>query len=566
MVRPLRTRRGGVVTPTHHKTKYYFIPPCLFSRRQPARVLATAQRASPPCPTARRASSTPLLTAAEEAKLRGLVSQLASLEEAGRAAQLRSWLAYPINRGLAQSNATTGWKCMWRYGIAQCAVLYLPRGDPMPAKLTGAAQEWAVRAVERTTGLTVRQEALNPSAVDRSNVLLRVQPACRQYDLISRTCGTPLDLPSNSTEPLVHAVWLRNGVVVRGVVGSDPRGVWLDEHTLLALYSHWATLWRDGQLASQLPKHALVVMVAQNLSDPHSAAVPLWLDGLKQAAWEKNWAPFRYGERVLLSYQLAPRHMVLACEWSNGRCTLAHNASSQGVFDARKDSAVLGARIRPRLTSPAVLVRGVNVGVGHYRLVDSTYLHFFFSFASEPPFEVLQASQTFRLRSRARDSVRDGVQFVSGVYLQGETEQLVMTYGVGDRVAYQTSLRVDEVFRMLTDRGDGSERYRYCAAAHDSGRHSIYSCDDSMCEGDGGPVLALCQGRCGRWPWNCDLVSEWSGTISDRLLARALKTSSRGDSISQVAFTQARQRHTGSTLNWTQSRVEWASQMLEEFT
>ena len=510
--------------------------------------------------------STPLLTAAEEAKLRGLASQLASLEEAGRAAQLRSWLTYPINRGLAHSNATTGWKCMWRYGVAQCAVLYLPRGDPMPAKLTGAAQEWAVRAVERTTGLTVRQEAFNPSAVDRSNVLLRVQPACRWYDLTSRTCRTPLDLPINFTEPLVHAVWLRNGVVVRGVVGSDPRGVWLDEHTLLALYSHWATSWRDGPLASQLPKHAFVVMVAQNLSDPYSAAVPLWLDGHRQAAWEKNWAPFRYGERVLLSYQLAPRHMVLACEWSNGRCTLAHNASSQGVFDAHKDSAVLGARNRPRLTSPAVLVRGVHVGVGHYRLVDSTYLHFFFSFASEPPFEVLQASQTFRLRSRARDSVRDGVQFVSGLYLQDETEQLVMTYDVGERVAYQTSLRVDEVFRMLTDRGDGRERYRYCAAAHHSGRHSSYSCDDSVCEGDGGPVLALCQGRCSRWPWNCDPVSEWSGTISGRLLARALNTSSRGDSISQAAFAQARQRHPGSTLNWTQSRVEWANQMLEEFT
>ena len=122
----------------------------------------------------------------------------------------------------------------------------------MPAKLTGAAQEWAVRAVERTTGLTVRQEAFNPSAVDRSNVLLRVQPACRWYDLTSRTCRTPLDLPINFTEPLVHAVWLRNGVVVRGVVGSDPRGVWLDEHTLLALYSHWATSWRDGTRSSIL--------------------------------------------------------------------------------------------------------------------------------------------------------------------------------------------------------------------------------------------------------------------------------------------------------------------------
>ena len=165
----------------------------------------------------------------------------------------------------------------------------------MPARLTTAAMEWAAKAMSRAVGLTVRQQAFNPSAVDRSNVLLRVEPLCKWYDFNARSCGTFADMPRNSLEPrerLVRAVWLRDGVVERGVAGSDPRGVWLNRHTLLAIYSNWATFWRDDP-KTKLPKHAFVVMVAQNLSDPRSAPVPLWLAGLRQAAWEKNWMPFR---------------------------------------------------------------------------------------------------------------------------------------------------------------------------------------------------------------------------------------------------------------------------------
>ena len=193
----------------------------------------------------------------------------------------------------------------------------------MPARLTTAAMEWAAKAMSRAVGLTVRQQAFNPSAVDRSNVLLRVEPLCKWYDFNARSCGTFADLPRNTSAPrerLVRTVWLRDGVVERGVAGSDPRGVWLNRHTLLAIYSNWATFWRDDP-KTKLPKHAFVVMAAQHLSDPSSKAVPLWLAGLRQAAWEKNWVPFRHGGRVLLSYQLTPQHMVLTCEWSCGRST-----------------------------------------------------------------------------------------------------------------------------------------------------------------------------------------------------------------------------------------------------
>ena len=508
-----------------------------------------------------------LLTATEEVELRALASQLASLDDAGRTAQHRGWLAYPIPRvGLVHPNATTGHKCAWRYGSAQCAVLYLPRGGPMPARLTTAAMEWAAKAMSRAVGLTVRQQAFNPSAVDRSNVLLRVEPLCKWYDFNARSCGTFADLPRNTSAPrerLVRTVWLRDGVVERGVAGSDPRGVWLNRHTLLAIYSNWATFWRDDP-RTKLPEHAFVVMVAQNLSDPRSAPVPLWLAGLRQAAWEKNWVPFRHSGRVLLSYKLTPQHMVLICEWSCGRCTLAYNTSSQHVFDAFKQDAVLGSRAKPRLTSPAILVRGVYVGIGHFRLADSTYLHFFFSFASEPPFEMLQVSKTFRLHSRVQDGLREGVQYVSGLYLQtGDTEQLVMTYGLGDHEAMETSLPVEEAFRMLADRGDGSENYRFCATAHNS-RPSRYSCDDSACEGVNVPVLALCHGRCGRWPWNCDPVEEWSDTLSGRL-SRALNSSCCRHNLSaaQHAFARARQRHS-SLHDWTASRAAWAGLMLDD--
>ena len=163
-----------------------------------------------------------------------------------------------------------------------------------------------------------------------------------------------------------------------------------------------------------------------------------------------------------------------------------------------------------------------------------------------------------------QDGLREGVQYVSGLYLQtGDTEQLVMTYGLGDHEAMETSLPVEEAFRMLADLGDGSENYRFCATAHNS-RPSRYSCDDSACEGVNVPVLALCHGRCGRWPWNCDPVEEWSDTLSRRL-SRALNSSSCRHNLSaaQHAFARARQRHS-SLHDWTASRAAWAGLMLDD--
>ena len=80
-----------------------------------------------------------------------------------------------------------GFKCGWEFGIAQCAVLFLPRGLPLDGEWATAV-DWANRTINanltklmpgrgrNSSYNPLRYVAFNPAVIDEHNVLIRAAP------------------------------------------------------------------------------------------------------------------------------------------------------------------------------------------------------------------------------------------------------------------------------------------------------------------------------------------------------------------------------------------------------
>ena len=144
--------------------------------------------------------STPssLLTPEEMVEATGLLRAMRNF----RTAASKPMLAYPkpldAPHGLpfSDENGTVdgggigtraGFKCGWEFGIAQCAVLFLPRGLPLDGEWATAV-DWANRAINanltklmpgrgRNSSFNpLRYVAFNPAVIDEHNVLIRAAP------------------------------------------------------------------------------------------------------------------------------------------------------------------------------------------------------------------------------------------------------------------------------------------------------------------------------------------------------------------------------------------------------
>lgn len=472
-------------------------------------------------------------------------------------------MPYPPGGTLHSYNGSNaGHKCMWSFGVAQCALLYLPRGR-LIVRRSAAAIAWAEARAEEANGEPLAYTAFNPAAVDEHHVLLRVTPDLKMVDAPRRARLEAAQYASPARGNFsTHLVLLRGQQIVSHEVGEDPRGVWLDRHSLYAIYNA-GIFWTKGARASGRPDK--VVIRARNMSDPRSVAVQLRLPkGMPERKWEKNWSPFHHGGRVYLSYQLAPEHIVLSCDFATGACAKAYSSTSAPAWvwltGSRHDWIVGG--LRPRLTSPAIRLRGAIVGIGHFRTqTSSTYLHFFYELSPSPPFEVVRTSRVFRMvgtpsapsapphgarplgRPANASAVRwdearglryssggYSVQFVSGFYHVPAEERVVISYGVGDQSALQTSITVEQVFTALGDATYGSgvvqprvdgqpldelvptapsaaTEHPHCIAGTAGGASA---CDDSACARAAAraPTLVLCPTLCERYSYGCNSPAE----------------------------------------------------------
>jgi hypothetical protein len=177
-------------------------------------------------------------------------------------------------------------------------------------------------------------------------------------------------------------------------------------------------------------------------------------------------------------------------------------------------------------------------------------LHFFFEMSAEPPFAVLRTSKTWRIAAAAatgssppastttkrgptvssvaaRPSESDPtlgshtVQYVAGAYYDSSSARMVLTYGVGDHSGMVTSIRIQQVFRMLAE--VGTTQYAACLATRRQiqtpGRRDyafIGVCEDAACQPVDGVVLALCPTLCSHYPYSCDGAAELSQRLAER--------------------------------------------------
>ena len=353
---------------------------------------------------------------------------------------------YPKLPRIEPANAR---KCAWSYGVSHCSVLFLPSGMHL-IKEAAAARAWVARALHSSSNHSVPElTAFNPSIIDNATLLIRVSPA----------------RASEWRPTLNFALWLADGKVRRSIMGADPRAVWLDRFTLLALFNRaQPTRQPSGPGGSYQRPDLAVRMHALNLSDAHAHDVPLSFVEGSAKPWEKNWMPFVHRGSLYVSYSLYPTHVVLSCHLRTGACSRKHaTTAAAGAWSHVLDHVVRS----PRLSVPHVRIRGRFLTVAHFRTAGSAavYLHCFVELQPGPPFTVVRTSKTFRFfgaRGGADGSVSmpvvnvtaaPPIQYIAGAYASADGSSLILTYGAGDRSALITSIAVDEV---MSDRLDAS--------------------------------------------------------------------------------------------------------------
>lgn len=330
----------------------------------------------------------------------------------------------------------------------------LPRPDPalhravkMPNVLEGTVD--ALRHIHHTTP-TINLFATNPCALTPETYLLRLTA----YS----SCGvTPMStLIQNRYEDNSVTAFMRRGRPqplatfnhsedARGILvpGARRRGrgvlVWVVYSSFSSAAStNWMELRR---------------FVWPSL-EPFGRPVPLTYKRRRRR--EKNWIPFVSQGRVLLSYSLEP-HVVLRCRPTSGACEEAHRTSNAPLWNRRIHTGHHGLSGG----TPCVQIGAMQVCVAHYRWPAGTmrvkgvkYWHVMYSFASTPPFAVVNVSRPFRFGALFDEPQgRDRTQYAAGLVVDDERQLLTISYGVGDCIAASVDVTVAAALRLLS--GDG---------------------------------------------------------------------------------------------------------------
>lgn len=167
---------------------------------------------------------------------------------------------------------------------------------------------------------------------------------------------------------------------------------------------------------------------------------------------QKNWAPFVYttnfgDERLLVEYSLEP-HVVLDITPSFNRenkITPHRKYESFGSFSGVEiEYGKFWSNTGRRLTSPPVKTERGWLGIGHRKHNNFNYVHFFYLFDFEPPFNIISYSHEFKIQQP------DRIQFCSGMRLKSKDEKIELQYGVNDASAWTTDISLSDVWKMFS--------------------------------------------------------------------------------------------------------------------
>ena len=228
---------------------------------------------------------------------------------------------------------------------------------------------------------------------------------------------------------------------------------------------------------------------------------------------------------------------------NTGACVQVSAATSPHVWNGLMLGDRIMANLLARLSTPAIQLRGVNIGVCHFRLDLGTYVHLFFAFEPVPPFAILSVSKTFRLLSGSPDprdssSVQHQVEYIAGMYTHAG--RVILTYGAADAHSAETSISEKELFALLNDR---EARWPFCLP-----KVAASVCDDRTCSA-AGPIVAICPTMCTSFPWSCDSLKKYESAVGRAVGSISLDAQHRFDRAS----TAPKYRH---------NRSLWAMDMI----
>jgi mannosyltransferase OCH1-like enzyme/predicted GH43/DUF377 family glycosyl hydrolase len=135
---------------------------------------------------------------------------------------------------------------------------------------------------------------------------------------------------------------------------------------------------------------------------------------------QKNWSPFVYNDKLYCEYTIDP-HVIYEIDSETGIINNIINSDNNYKFNNMKSRLSGGA--------PPILIshfrEPIYLSIGHVRLSNSSYYHFFYIFQSYPPFNIIGSSEIFKLDDKER------IQFVGGLSVCDD--KLYVSYGINDK-------------------------------------------------------------------------------------------------------------------------------------
>jgi hypothetical protein len=174
-------------------------------------------------------------------------------------------------------------------------------------------------------------------------------------------------------------------------------------------------------------------------------------DGVNQLQHQKNWSPFQYQDKLLCEYTVQP-HNIIEIDINTGY--------THSLFSSSDTSEIINITLGHsyRGGAPPIFISYVKnnetpedniieieefyLGIGHTRIPNKpNYLHFFYKFSSEPPFDILKISKHFKLDKN------EAIQFAAGLSLYDNI--IYISYGIDDCYNRISSYSLDDIIKLL---------------------------------------------------------------------------------------------------------------------
>lgn len=154
---------------------------------------------------------------------------------------------------------------------------------------------------------------------------------------------------------------------------------------------------------------------------------------------QKNWSPFEYDNKLYCEYSIDP-HVIYEINPNTGNNNNIIKSSSDFQFKILSTKGRLSGGSSPILISH--FKTKVYLNIGHVRLVNHSYYHFFYMFERHPPFNIIGMSEIFKL-----ETLNERIQFACGLSIQDDIVHI--SYGINDKSNMISTFNIYDINNMI---------------------------------------------------------------------------------------------------------------------